>query len=81
VVTERKYPAYAWWAAIFTSAALLGCAITGLVPWWTVLIPWVIYGGLVLLLLVFVFLAAFIMTLVVGYIEYREEKDREKTYE
>lgn len=80
-MSERKYPAYAWWGTIFTSAALLGFAITGLVPWWTVLIPWVIYGGLVLLLLVFVFLAAFIMTVVVGYIEFREEKEREKTYE
>ena len=63
-MSERKYPAYAWWGTIFTSAALLGFAITGLVPWWTVLI-----------------LAAFIMTVVVGYIEFREEKEREKTYE
>jgi fatty acid desaturase len=76
--TKKKNPPYIWWATVFTSAALLGFFIGGVVPWWAFLVPWVIYGSLVLLFLGLVFVIGFVSIIAVAMAEEIEKRKRER---
>lgn len=62
----------AWWLTILSTAALIGCAITSTVSWWTILLPITMFIVLWVLLLVSVFIIAFTTTFLIGYIELRK---------
>jgi hypothetical protein len=56
---KTKVRANFFWAMVTLSAGLLGLAITGIVPWWAVLLPWALY--VVLLLGIFSFIGLIVV--------------------